>query len=351
MSPAAKQTQERMTNMQCPHCGDPLESLAKRCPACGWRQSSQSRDAAPLRWPIWLIAGMAACLVLAGLVTAGIIVSRRARPDRPIVALPRTPEKTHPDHKNVDSNNEKSTEGKGEKDIGPTPEKEGASSSSGSEEPAAVHELLEQDSNTEIEGIKAELDIFGAIRDRNTAKVDKMLKDHPELANKRNYKGATPLHLAAALGDEVLASRLISRGADIRAECNLQMLAGQTPLHIAAGMNHTELMRMFLERGASANAKDKLGATPLHEAAAHGSLEAAELLLKSGAAIEARQIDGQTPLFWTAVGGNAKITRLLIENGADVNVHDYSELTPLSFAIAMNRREIAAVLRNKGGKE
>lgn len=333
-------------DMQCPHCDAPVESSAKRCPACRRRLPSRDGDAASARWTLWPIAALAVFLVLAGLVTAGMIVSRRARPGPPIVTVPQSP----PDKPRIVDPSREEPQIK----VSPPPENE--HSSSGPNTPKtkpndSVHPLLEQDSETEIQGITAGQDIFGAIRDRDDVKTEMILVAHPELAKKRNYKGATPLHLAAALGDEKLARRLIILGADVSAECNQQMLAGQTALHIAAGQNHTAIMRMLLDKGARANAKDTLGATPLHEAAAHGSLEAAALLLKSGAALEARQNDGQTPLFWTAVGGNAKVTRLLLDNGAEVNARDYSELTPLTFAVAMDRKEIAAVLRNRGGKE
>jgi len=353
----AKKEQERMTEMQCPHCGTLVEPSAKRCPACRRRLPSSDKETTPARWPFWLIAALAVCLVLAGLVTAGMIVSRRAAPNQPIVTVPRPPggsavEKpliagSIPDQPPTDQspNNKTSPPPSSQ-----TETSKGHQYTAKSKPNDALNKLL-PDPGTKITGVLKELDIFGAIRDRNDAKVENMLAVHPELANARNYKGATPLHLAAALGDEELAARLIVCGADVNAKCDQQMLAGQTPLHIAAGRNETGIMRLLLAKNARVNAKDALGGTPLHEAAAHGSLEAASLLLQSGAALEARQNDGQTPLFWTAVGGNPAVTRLLLDHGAEINTHDYSELTPLTFAEAMDCKAVVDLLRKRGAKE
>lgn len=326
--------------MQCPHCGTPLDDATKRCPSCGRHQGS---DPAPVRWPLWLIGAVAVCLVVAGLITAGTIVSHRAKPTQPVVVPSRTPVITPHDTPGTEpipdpGNPAQSTKPSGHPDT-PKPK---------------INDIAAKmlpDPKTEMQGVIKEMDIFGAIRDRDDARVEQILRKHPDLAAKRNYKGATPLHLAAALEDERMVNRLIACKADINAKCDQEMLRGQTALHIAAGRNCTKVMRILLDHGARVNARDVMAATPLHEAASHGSLDAAALLLKSGAAIDAKQADGQTPLFWTAVGGNVKVTRLLLDKGAEINARDYSELTPLTYAVALGKKDIANLLRKEGGKE
>ena len=337
--------------MQCPQCGTPLKDAEDRCPSCGQRPPVPDGDPAPPRWPLWLIGAVAICLVVAGLITAGIMVSRRMKLDGPpvVTVQPEQAENRQPGIEPVPDSGH------------PTPDTQNPTSSvhpdTGRPHPKPeINDTAKQmlpGPNDEVKGLAKEMDIFGAIRDRDAVRVVQILGKHPELANHRNYKGATPLHLAAALENEQMVRQLIECKADVNARCDQEMLRGQTALHIAAGRNCPKVMRILLDHGARANARDTMDATPLHEAASHGSLEAAALLLKSGAAIEAKQNDGQTPLFWAAtVGDSVKVTRLLLDNGADVNARDYSEMTPLTWAQNMeDRKEIVALLKKYGGKE
>ncbi|MHB0936924.1 MAG: ankyrin repeat domain-containing protein [Armatimonadota bacterium] len=332
--------------MQCPQCGAPLEDATKRCPSCG-----QHPDGGPTpgRWPLWLIGAIAVCLVVAGLIGAGVMVSKREKQDGPPVV-------TVPIHNSSDQPPDKEPGSTAPKPDPGTPSQNTPPSTQTAGPQPKINDTAKQmlpDPEDEIKGLVKEMDIFGAIRDRDQARLATILQKHPELVDKRNYKGAAPLHLAAALEDEKMVRRLLEYKADVNAKCDQEMLAGQTALHIAAGRNAAAVMRILLKKGARVNTRDSMGATPLHEAASHGSLEAAALLLESGAAIEAKQSDGQTPLFWAAVvGGNVKVTRLLLDNDAEVNARDYSELTPLGWVVNMdNRTEIAALLKKYGGKE
>jgi len=296
-----------------------------------------------MRWPLWLIGAVAVCLVAAGLITAGTMVSDRTKPAQSVV-VPSRP--LPPPHETASPK--------------PNPKPNTTPETTPSTKPGAgkpkINEMAAKmlpDEKTTVKGLIKELDLFGAIRDGDDVKVAKILSKHPELATQRNYKGATPLHLAAAMEDDQMVSRLIACKVDVNAKCDQEMLRGQTALHIAAGRNCTKVMRLLLDDGARVNARDAMEATPLHEAASHGSLEAAALLLKSGAAVEAKQSDGQTPLFWAVtVSGSVKVTRLLLDNGADVNARDYSEMTPLTWAENMeNRKEIVVLLKKNGAKE
>lgn len=335
--------------MQCPHCGAPLNDAEDRCPSCGQRPPVPDGTPTPPRWPLWLVGALAICLVAAGLITAGILVSWRAKSDSPPTVAVRPEPGGEGQTQSAPAADDPAQDT-------PAPAPFGQS---GTEKPLPRPEINETAKqmlpgpNEEVKGLVKELDIFGAIRDRDAVRVMQILSKHPELANHRNYKGATPLHLAAALEDERMVRQLIECKADVNAKCDQEMLRGQTALHIAAGRNCTKVMRILLDHGAQVNARDFMDATPLHEAAAYGSLEAAALLLKSGAAVDAKQSDGQTALFWAAtVSGSVKVARLLLDHGADVNARDYSEMTPLTWAKNMeNRKEIVALLKKYGGKE
>ena len=78
---------------------------------------------------------------------------------------------------------------------------------------------------------------------------------------------ATPLHLAAARGQEEEARRLLAAGANPDAAAE----RGLTPLHQAAMRGHDAVARVLLEAGANPDAKDsEYGLAPLHWAAGFG---------------------------------------------------------------------------------
>ena len=77
------------------------------------------------------------------------------------------------------------------------------------------------------------------------------------LVNVPDAEGQTPLHLAAAAGDDVMVAYLLDRGAEIDA----QDVNGETPFHLAARANHLETVRVLTGRGANfmlTNAADEL---------------------------------------------------------------------------------------------
>ena len=45
----------------CPHCREPVYEDAERCPRCG---RYLSREDLPWRRPVWLVAGVIACLAI-----------------------------------------------------------------------------------------------------------------------------------------------------------------------------------------------------------------------------------------------------------------------------------------------
>ena len=190
-------------------------------------------------------------------------------------------------------------------------------------------------------------------------------------------QGRTLLHIAAIHGRKAVASLLLDRGADPKAQDG----GGGTPLHGAAlrthwippgqrhgmrlyeacGNEHEEVARMLLERGADPRARDRDGTTPLHEAAKGGNLAVARLLLERGADVHAANRYGLTPLHEAARGGNWEpgfpqfrvpgdhpwVAQLLIEKGASIDASSISG-TPLSQAIHARASDVAKVLIDAG---
>lgn len=178
----------------------------------------------------------------------------------------------------------------------------------------------------------------------------------------------TPLHLAAAAGDEAMVRLLISSGRaglrearngagktafDVAAEEGQRRLfdllkagenlaaaarsgdvravvraiemgaavdgrdgSGWTALMRAAFKGRVEIIRFLIEKGAAIDAKDEAGYTALHCAAEAGQVEAAEILIKRGADVEAKTGKGKTALEVATALGYAGIVRILVHGGA-----------------------------------
>jgi ankyrin repeat protein len=89
----------------------------------------------------------------------------------------------------------------------------------------------------------------------------------------------------------------------------------------------------------------------IYEAAREGNIEAVKQHIAAGTDVNAKDDALEwTPLFMAAGKGHKEIVELLIAKGADVNAKDKDDETPLDEAIAVNRTEIADLLRKHGGK-
>lgn len=95
--------------------------------------------------------------------------------------------------------------------------------------------------------------------------------------------------------------------------------AGRTPLHGAAARGD-EALTVLLEAGANPRHADGRGWTPLHGAVAaseHDTLEAVEALLQRGADPDSRYPTGETPLLRACAASDRAKIDLLLEYGGD----------------------------------
>ena len=101
--------------------------------------------------------------------------------------------------------------------------------------------------------------VFCAIEGNNIAILDK-LRDAGLILSTRNDRsdGISPLHYAAALGRDNMASYFLKNGADV----NVRDVDGQTPLHKAILQDNIVVLYVLLNAGADANAEDFYGNTP-----------------------------------------------------------------------------------------
>lgn len=147
---------------------------------------------------------------------------------------------------------------------------------------------------------------------------------------------------------------------------------GGTPLlHSAVG--NAEFTRQLLNYGADPEGKDYKGVTPLYTAILLGSPEVLGLLVDHGADMNQAlvtesdtlcwvgwrdetkhqfvRLHNVTPLLLAVCGWRKNIVELLLAHGVDVNLRTAEGYTVLAVAEKLHKKDIAALLRQKGGVE
>jgi ankyrin repeat protein len=194
-----------------------------------------------------------------------------------------------------------------------------------------------------------------AARAGDLVTLEALLSKDPDLVNAVDENGRTPLHMAAATGQEEAVRLLLQRGADVNAADAAGMsavdfaffaerasgTADLTRLLVSEGAEfdanatfyrsrrldlvispgNMEMTRFLVEQGADVNAVVFVLA-PLENAAARGHLEIAQFLLEHGADVNLRGGDGNPPLRWAVERGHADVVDLLLEHGADLEFID-----------------------------
>jgi ankyrin repeat protein len=228
----------------------------------------------------------------------------------------------------------------------------------------------------------------GALAEINELLDNSEMVDSPLLSNavldkpvggRQEFRGCSPLHLAAYFGRAKAIDLLLDRGADIYAK---DWLAAQ-PLHYTLTGENYAVAILLLSRGADVNAPNKDGnsflhrvcekgitwllspileyggdlaagdidrSNALHVAAYYGQEEIVGTLLRKDIAKCITTIDnyGKTPLHDAAGNGNAKIVSALLEHGASASQPDADGWTPLHLASYEGNYEAAKLLIERG---
>uniref|UniRef100_A0A3B5MJM3 Uncharacterized protein n=1 Tax=Xiphophorus couchianus TaxID=32473 RepID=A0A3B5MJM3_9TELE len=122
--------------------------------------------------------------------------------------------------------------------------------------------------------------------------------------NAVDSSGMTPLHMAASILHQDIASSLISHGAHV----NMRMHhSGNTPLHLAAVAVMTKTTKVLdedvscvcelLEHGAKPNIVNEAGMSPFHQACSLGNEQLVDLLLRYAAGVNKPSAAGESCLF------------------------------------------------------
>ncbi|MGD0546393.1 MAG: ankyrin repeat domain-containing protein [Terracidiphilus sp.] len=121
--------------------------------------------------------------------------------------------------------------------------------------------------------------IHDAVRAGDLAKVEALVKEHPDLVSSADEQyGQTPLHIAAFNDHKVVAEFLLANKADVNAKAK----NGSTPLHLAAAKGNKDIVELLLANKAEINALDNDGWSPVHSAVVWHQKEIEDLLIAKG---------------------------------------------------------------------
>ncbi len=176
-------------------------------------------------------------------------------------------------------------------------------------------------------------EIHDAIRGKDAAKLEGLLKTNSALLKEPTTHGLRPLHMAVMCmpASKEVFDLLLAKGADV----NVRDDSGCTPLHYAASIGNTEFVRILLEKKANPNVTNELGATPMWQAVGFHHREIVEMLLNNGGDPNIGSGPTGTPLMVAASSLTPldddliAITKALLAKGADVNAKDSAGRTAL----------------------
>ena len=202
----------------------------------------------------------------------------------------------------------------------------------------------------------------------NLDSVATVLLDHGVPATALDRNGYTPLEIALQYQRRDMINLLLDRGTpfDIAGALKASVLRGQiqtlrllinrvTPdlgvslLSDAAVKGYRDIVLLLLDNKVPVDGRNSDGASPMHDAALGGNVEVASLILSRGGNLNARDRDANaTPLHVAASWGRKEMVRFLLSSGADATLTDKTGKTALELAVANQQTEIANLLRNPG---
>ncbi|KAI4789955.1 hypothetical protein KUCAC02_034924, partial [Chaenocephalus aceratus] len=151
----------------------------------------------------------------------------------------------------------------------------------------------------------------------------------------------TPLHAAAAEGQQEICHMLVQAGANLDM-CDEEQ---RTPLMAACENNHVDTVKYLLRAGAAVSHKDIMGFTCLHLAAKLGHHDIIHhLLSKASKYINCQDDGGWTPITWAIEHKHRELVHLLLARGADVNIRDKEENVCVHWAALSGCDDLAQAL-------
>ena len=157
-----------------------------------------------------------------------------------------------------------------------------------------------------------------------------------------DYDGRTPLHLAAAGGNEQIVRYLVD---NCNANVNPLDRYRNTPLTSAARYGHWKVEQFLEDHGGELGLSDDTQKRLL-DSAANNEVGMVRLAIKARFNLNCSDYDHRTPLHIAAAEGNQDIVELLLKAGAAIDVKDRWGRTPLDDAVFGKHAHIARLLKS-----
>ncbi|MEO5365574.1 MAG: ankyrin repeat domain-containing protein [Magnetococcus sp. WYHC-3] len=149
-------------------------------------------------------------------------------------------------------------------------------------------------------------------RQRQMLIVNELIS-HGARINETDFKGRSPLMLAALRNNATLVALLVTKGADV----NLEDRSGNTALMVAAKAGWEHIVHQFIANGALMGRNKTCGCTPLMVAAEEGHTLTVELLVRYGANLDEQDSDGFSALMLAAMNNRTETAEKLLKAGAN----------------------------------
>lgn len=151
-----------------------------------------------------------------------------------------------------------------------------------------------------------EKDIFTIARSGTVQEIIYLQNKNPEILNKKNENGFTPLILACYKGNVAVVDYLIKNSATVNTSSEMG-----TPLMAATVRGNTEIVKLLLENKANPDLTDGKGTTALMYAVQFKNVAILNLLLQYKANKLLKDNDGKTAFEFAVFSKNEEIINLL----------------------------------------
>ncbi|KAM3929137.1 uncharacterized protein RB166_006918 [Leptodactylus fuscus] len=167
-------------------------------------------------------------------------------------------------------------------------------------------------------------------------RIIRLLLDHDaDISGTTSQTGETPLHYCARMGNEDVLLEMIKHigSNQMQQTMNRQEKNGWSPLLVAAERGHTGIIKILLQNHARVDVFDEHGKAALHLACENGHDKIADVLLWHKAFVNAKTKLGLTPLHLCAQNGFNHLVKLLVETHlANIDIMSLTKRTPLHLA-------------------
>ncbi|KAL8730538.1 MAG: hypothetical protein Q9166_003992 [cf. Caloplaca sp. 2 TL-2023] len=174
--------------------------------------------------------------------------------------------------------------------------------------------------------------------------ADLLLRSRAKVNARDRKQMSTPLHKAAANGDEAMVDLLIRHGAHTEAKDGELM----TPLHYACENGKDRVVSLLLNKKAGVESLGRRGMTPLVCAAASGQVLVLEVLLRKKASLKHQGEGDMTALHWASYNGHYEAVDHLLGKRAPLQAANKDGRTALHLAVMAGYFAVAELLLRKG---